>query len=101
MKYLWTGVGDTHNITATPLSIPVNGDGDYAYNVAIVNTGATDIRVQKVLDTDDFTVAEGLLIPAGESYNSFSLRNEELHRQIFGVVIATESGTSTAVVNFE
>jgi len=100
-RYIWTGVGDTYDITTTPQAIPVNAGGDYAYNVSIINTGDTAIRVQKVSDTADFTVAKGLVVPAGETYNSYSLTNEKTLRQIFGVVIATESGTSTAVVNFE
>jgi len=100
-KNIWTGVGDTYDITDTPQAILVDASGNYTYNVSISNTGSTDIRVQKVIDTDDFTVAEGMVIPAGEKYNSYSLDNENKRRQIFGVVIATESGTSTAVVNFE
>lgn len=101
IKYIWTGVGDTYDITTSKQSIPVNAGGDYAYNVSIINTGSTAIRVQKVLATADFTIAEGMIVPAGESYNSYSLDNEGQKRQIFGVCIATETSTSTAVVNFE
>ena len=71
---------------------PTNGGGnnDFADEIEIWNTGASDVRVQFNVETSGFTVASAGIIPAGEKSTRFNLRNP-----IKKFVYATESGTST------
>ncbi len=103
-KDIFIGAGRKVNVTTTPQVVWAGAEDEHVYrahNVSVMNTGATEIRFQKVDDVADFTVADGLIVPAETEYNSYSLQNEDKQRQIKAIVVATESGTSTAVVNFE
>jgi len=91
------GLGDELSVSTTPaieylVANPTNGSGnnDFADEIEIWNTGASDVRVQFNIEASAFTVASGGIIPAGEKSVRFNLRNP-----IKKFVYATESGTST------
>ena len=91
------GVGDSLSVTTSAaieyvVPNPTNGGGnnDWADELHIWNTGATDVRVQINVEVAGFTVASAAIIPAGESHYFFTFRNP-----IKRFVYATESGTST------
>ena len=71
---------------------PTNGGGnnDFADEIEVWNTGASDVRIQFNIEAAAFTVASGGIIPAGEKSVRFNLRNP-----IKKFVYATEAGTST------
>jgi len=104
--YAIEGAGDTGTATTTPALVIVPGT-NWCYAVSIDNGGAVPIRVIKKLEstatTAGFVVAEAMVVPAGKSYtiSGGTILNEKLRRHIYGVVIATESGTADYSINFE
>ena len=69
-----------------------NGGGsqNYANELHIWNTGASDIRVMVNSGTANFVVATAALIPAGKDHYWFNFGNP-----IKSFTYATESGSST------
>lgn len=91
------GKGDELAVTTTaaieyivPNLTNGGGNNDFADEIEIWNTGASDVRIQFNIEIDRFTVASGGIIPAGEKSTRFNLRNP-----IKKFVYATESGSST------
>ena len=100
------GAGATGTATTTPVYVEVPGT-NYCRAVSIDNEGSVAIRFVKKLainsTTNGFTVATALVVPAGKSYTiaGGTMMNEDKQRNIFGVVLATESSTADYSINFE
>ena len=91
------GIGDELAVSTTAAIVylvpnPTNGgvNNDFADEIEIWNTGATDVRIQFNVEIGGFTVASAGIIPAGEKSTRFNLRNP-----IKKFVYATEAGSST------
>jgi hypothetical protein len=100
------GAGATGTATTTAAVVLVPGT-NYCYGVSIDNEGAVPIRFIKKLTegatTNGFVAADSLIVPAGKSYTTAggTMMNENKRRQIFAIVIATESSTADYSINFE
>ena len=100
------GKGATGTATTTPTVVLVPGT-NYCYAVSVDNSGTVPIRFHKILETpattNGFVVGEALVVPGGGSYTAAggTIMNEKTRRQIYGVVVATESSSAAYTVNFE